>query len=485
MSKLVARSREKNAAGTPPTLPAATKPPETPPSTPPATPPATPETPPGEPPKLANLLGKALKFTQKPAPTTPPAAPATPPAAPAAPPATPPAAAVPPAEVKKPAKGKKPSPAPVDATAMASAAATAATEAAMRAIQSTAPPKPTPLDNLSDDDRRDYEVAEHLAKIDPRFADAPKIVLDHITRAEEYAARWEAANPGKEFDASSEDHDEFFSTLQRPWSPHDFNEAKIDLAAEKKLAKFREQQDTSLQSIHQDQAHIELAPVVERKFGDVTVQLAKAVGDDVHALLTTKGWEELHKSDPVTAQVLATTLDQMHPFIEAAIEIDDPKLRVKVDIQKPAHAQWNNVVSVGEARLVGTQLEDGRIFAKRADYVKMKPAQQANHWYLTTDMIIQGAMDYAAEQVKLVAESQKERLKQLGFTRQAPAAPPAGGTPPTPPPVTPPPNPPAAGAVKPTSPTVGAGPKIGDGGDAPKSSEAALMKQISGILHRR
>jgi len=427
-------------------------------------------------------MGKALKFTQKPPQTAPPAPPVAPPAPPVAAPPAPPAAA-PPADPAAGKKGKaKKAPAPVDPIAVASSAATAATEAAIRTIQGSTPKPANPVDALSDDDKRDYEVAQHLARLDSRYADAPKIILDHINRAEDYATRWETANPGKEFNASDEEHDVFFATLQRPWSANDFSEARIDLAAEKKMERYRQEHEGSLQTVQQDQAHIELAPVVDRKFNDATVLLSKAVGDDVHKLLTTGGWDELHKADPVTAQVLAATLDQLHPFIEAAIEIDDPRQRVRINTKNEAHANWNRVVSVGEAGLVGQPDDGGRMFARRADYVRMTPAQQAAHWYLTTDMIIQGALDYAAEQVKNVANTQNERLKSMGFTR-TPAAP--GATPPTPPPNPAPPNPPAPSVDKPISPTVGSGAKIDDTGGAPKSGEAALMQQISGILFRK
>lgn len=413
------------------------------------------------------------------APAAPaPAQPASPAAAPAAPPE--------PAPAKKAAKGKKTA-APIDATAVASAAATAATEAAVRVIQSTpAQPKAGPSDNLSDEDKRDYEVAAHLASLDPRYADAPKIILDHITRAEDYAARWEAANPGKEFNVNDDEHDDFFATLQRPWTVNDFNEARIDLAAEKKLKKFQDEQQGSMQGLHRDQARMELAPAVDRKFNDATTDLAKAVGDDIHKVLTTEGWDGLHKTDPVTAQVLATTLDQMHPFIQAAIEIDDPRQRVPLDVAKdPAHAQWNRVVTVGEASLTGEQDEQGRIFARRSDYLRMSPAQQATHWYLTTEMIIKGALDYAADQVVTVSKAQKDRLASLGFVRQTPAAAAGAATPPTPAAVPPPAAAAVSAAEKPISPSVGSGAKIDDAGGAAKTGDAALLQKMSDILFRK
>lgn len=339
----------------------------------------------------------------------------------------------------------------------------------------------SPSAELADADRRNYEIAEHLARIDPRYKDAPKIILDNIARAETYAEQWEAANPGKEFDPRDEEHDEFFGSVQQPWTPDVFRDAEVDLAAEKKMAKFKEEQSTSMRALQSDQAHMELASVVDRHFVEATATLAKMVGDDVHQALATAGWDGLHKNDPVTAQVLATTLDQMHPFIEAAIEIDEPKSRVRLDMNKPSHQQWNQVVAVGEARLTGQQLDDGRVFASRAEWAKLDHAQRSTRWYLTTEMIIQGALDYAADQVKSVAEAQKKHLASLGFVRSGQNAQPGAGTPATPQPPAPTPVAPPAHVEKPVSPTVGSGAKIDDTGGKPKTAEGALMAQFSKV----
>lgn len=489
MTQAVNRSRAKQAKedkeGADPTQ----KPPEKGPKEGVTTPPGAAATPPAEPAKLTDLLGTTLRYGSKGPPKPPPGAPLAPPAPPApvaAAPAEPPAPAPAP---KKVAKGKKQP--VIDPAAIAREAATAATEAALRTVGANAPPAaaPDPTENLADDDKRDYEVATHLAKIDPRFKDAPQIILNQVQQAEDYASRWENANPGKVFDPTDDEHNEFYASMRRPWSDADFRRAEVKMEARKEAEAMMAEHNQKIAGIEEDSARMELAPSVDRTFSEVTGTLAKLVGDDVHKVLTTGGWDELHKQDPITARVLATTLNQMHPFVQAAIQIDDPRQRVRINPQDPVHAQWNQVVHTGEARLAGVQQEDGRVFARRADYARMTPAQQRQHWYLTTDMIIQGVIDYAAQQVKTVTEEQRNMLQQMGYVRQNGAPPQNPGTtpapPPTPTPAPPTPTPPAPAVDKPVSPTVGGGAKIDDTDGAPKSKEAALMQQISGILFGR
>lgn len=487
MSRLVSQSRNKNEAGATATPPAPPKAPETPP---PAAPPApTPPAPP-EPPRLTDLLQKSLRFGSKGAPKTetpdPAAAPATPPP-PAAPPAAP--TTTPPEPPPKPKKPRKVAPAPIDPAAIVTAATTAATEAAVRAVASTTPPAAKPQDNLTEEDRHDYEVAEFMAKSDPRYRDAPKIILEQVRTAEEYASRWEAANPGKAFDPKDDEHNEFYERQQRPWSDREFRKAEAKMEnAEDNEARDAET-NKRMAALEADNARLELGPRIEQSFGEATAEMAKLVGGEIHKTLTTGGWDALHQQDPVTAQVLAGALNEIHPFVEAAIQIDDPRQRIRLERNNPVHQQWASVVNTGEARLVGVQSEDGRMFAKRADYVRMKPEQAALHWYLTTEMIIQGAVEYAAEQVKTLSEKHKKRLESLGYVRQtAPPAVPSGGgngTPATPPPPNPPPMGVPTGGEKPVSPTVGSGAKIDDTGGAPRSGETALIKEITNILFRR
>lgn len=457
-----------------------------PPSAKPADPvPSAPAPPaPEDPDNLTSLIGKALKFTQKP--------PAKAAEAPVSPPAAAPAVAAPPAQPseppkKAPAKARKATPeTTVDPATIASAAATAATEAVLRSQGVRKEPEPpNPAADLKPDDRSDYEVAMHMAQIDPKYKDAPRIILEQVGRAEDYAARWEEANPGKVFDPNSEDHDEFFATQARPWTNSEFEDAKIDMLADRKIKKLMGDQNSRMEQITEDSARVDLAPVVDNAFRKSAATLAKLMGDDIHETVTKGGFDALDAQDPVMAHAITATLAELHPFIEAAIQIDDPRRRIRIDPSNPAHQNWNEVVLSGEARCAGQKLPDGRLFAKRSDFVRMNEAQQKRHWFLTSDMIIQGALEYAAEMAKKEITTHKERLEKMGYVRKAAPAAPASGAPATQsPPSTPAPAP-AEPVTKPVSPTAGGGVKIDDSAGKPKTSEGALMEKIHETLFRK
>ena len=408
----------------------------------------------------------APKSSDTPPPAEPPADPPADPAAPAAP-------------GKKAAKAKK---APeIDAASIAREAAKAATTAALSVLpKTTERAAPDPLENLTEDDRNDYEVAKHLASIDPRFKDAPQIFLSNLKKSEDYAARWEQANPGKVFDPNDDEHDEFFQNISTPWSQSQFQNAAIDLLAEKKAEKIRKEQDGRIRSVEATTARSELKPAVEQRFNSTAMSIAQTLGEDIAKTLETSGFEGLGEQDPILGQVLGATLQQLHPFIEAAVHIDDP--RIGINPNDPMHKQWSMVVQQGEAAAAGTRDEQGRMFARRADYARMSEAERANHWYLTTDHIIQGAMEYAAEQVQKITEAQKKQLEKLGFTRQTAAKKVTPATQQKTPQETPAPAP---ATPKPVSPSTASGAKIDAPAEEPTTKEGKLMQQISSILFRR
>lgn len=322
-------------------------------------------------------------------------------------------------EAKKTIVTRKKSAAPVaDPVQIAAAAATAAVKAAIpeqRQHQQATQPKPE--DSLKEDDLHEYEVAKHLAETNPRYKDAPKIVLEHIKKAEAYAASWEQSNKGKVFDPGDEEHDEFFSALEKPWSDHEFRRAEIRMEAKKLNDEERSSRSSGIQDevneLKVENARIALAPVVERTYTAAAGLLAKKIGDDVHEKIVKGSFDKFAEEDPITAEELASTIGPLQPVIEAAIQLDDPKGRFEFNPKNPAHIEWNRVFLEKESQLVGADDGSGKTMVSRKDFVSMTPLQRSKHWYLTTEHLIEEIVNDAAETVKENVQKQKKRYEKI------------------------------------------------------------------------
>lgn len=406
-------------------------------------------------------------------------------AAGAAAPASPEAPAAPPAEPAKTIVGKKKAaPAAPNITEIT----TAATTAAVRALQGepkTAAPAAKPEDSLKPEDRHDYEVARVMAETNPKYKDAPRVVLEHVRKSEAYASKWEADNKGKQFDPDDDEHNEFFDSLEKPWSDYEFRAAETEMVAERIAEKTTRKSETKIKALEQDNARLELTPIVQNNFVAAAGYMAEQL--QVKDKLA-KGFAAFQEEDPITADAIANALGPIQPLIEAIVQIDEPRGRFPVDEKNPAHQAWLQLLTDKEMQFAGVESNDGKMFATRISYARMNDAQRARHWYLTADHllteVVNDAVATATERVKTEKEKQTRIARSLGYVLPGDVKPGAAKTVATNGEAGSQPAPAPAGVAKPVSPSVGSGAKIDTKGETVKTGRSALLAAMGDILYR-
>jgi len=315
---------------------------------------------------------------------------------------------------------KAPAATSADPLRMAAEAAGAAAGEAVRAAMSKVPSQQAasrdPEEEVGDDYRRDYEVAKHLAEIDPRYKDAPQYILGEQARVAEYASNWEARNPGKVFNPKDEEHNEFYAAIERPWSDDEFIDARADMIAERKFEAKAAKLEQKTKAVEEREAKRELAVTAAQTVNTVALLLAKNVNEAAHDLITKdpEGFKKLQESDPITADALVEALDRLSPRIQTAIFVDDPHRRIAFNHKdNPDQAEWLRYLYEKEAQYAGQPDERGRIFASRTEYVKLTPEQQARRWYLSPDHLISEMVADTIQEVKAKVEKERERGKKI------------------------------------------------------------------------
>lgn len=296
----------------------------------------------------------------------------------------------------------------------AAAAASAAVTAAMPKPSGSTTRAEVPEDDLPEDYRHEFEVAKHLGTINPKYKDAAQKVLNEYARVSDYARSWESQNPGKVFDPESEDHNEFYESLEKPWSDHEFREAEIDMVAERKAAAKMEGTNAKLKEIEERHARQELAGVAQQTINSVAVLLAQNADQAAHEAIVKEGFQKFQEADPITAEALVDELNRLAPRIQTAIVVDDPQQRVSFDARKNRdQAEWLEYLYEKEAAYAGTTDDSGKLFASRAEFVKLPPAQRARRWYLTPNHLISEMVADAVNAVKARVEKERERGKKV------------------------------------------------------------------------
>ena len=434
---------------------------------------------------IGELLSSALQFRTKPKVDKPTDKPADDQAASAA--ATP--SDPPPAPAAKPAaKKKKPeATAPVDTGKLvqdvATATATAVTQALAPTRQVQQDDKDSIESTLTSREKHELEVAKYMARTDPAsHGNAPKIYLANVKQAEDYGQRWLAQNPGKAYDPDDEEHSDFFDGLKEPYSDYEFEQARAEAAAERVAARTSAKTEKRIQEVEQDAAHTDLRRASEDTVTAAFGILVKDVDESALTDLNKGGWNALAERDPILAPVLAAAVEEMQPMIHTIVEIDDPKGRIKLDLENPRHAEWGRFLIQKEAQMAGETDDHGRQFATRHQYGQMSAAQRAQHWYLTPEHLIQSYIEDTKEKVVARVKSERDRLEKtaraLGYQKSG-VTPAASSSAPASPPAA------APAASKPVSPSSGGGSKTDQPATASAGSTDRALKKTSEVLFGR
>lgn len=390
-----------------------------------------------------------------------------------------------------PKKGRKKAAPTIDPAKIASDAAAAAATAAVRAIQpqpakQVQDPSDALSETLSEEDRAQYEVAKFLAENSPKHKGADKVFLSNIQKVDDYQSRWQAQNPGKAFNPEDEEHSEFYNSMKQPWSDHEFRRAEIQMEAAKIAEEKFGVTKGKMQTMEQETARVELAPLVDQTTTAAVGVMAKALGPDVLQSLTEGGWEGYAKVDPVAAPALAGAVSEIRPILETIIQMDDPKGRIAYDSKNQRHQQWAAFLMAKEDQMAGMQDQQGRTFATRAEYSRMSEPQRSRHWYLTADDLASELVNDAVDAVKKRISSERERVEKLaeamGFTRQA-ASKPASQTPKKQESKPAPDD--ASSAAKPVSPSSGSSASVDIKGDPSGTATSKVLAATSKILFNR
>lgn len=390
---------------------------------------------------------------------------------------------------------KKPQQQPVlvDTARIVSEATTAATTAAIKGLrEQQQKPSAAPEDALVNRDRHEYEIAQYLAQTNPKYKDAPKIVLDQIKKANAYASRWEAQNPGKVYNPDDEEHADFHDSLdsERPWSQEEFDDAKVDRRAEMIADKKSQPFKDKLEALEREQAQNSLKEDVQNAHTVVAGALAKNLGDEVFSVLTKPGGDQvLKEKEPIVHEAISVILNAVQPITEALVMLEDPKRRVAFDPKNPAHVQYANFFHDVESRFIGQQDESGKMFARREDYEKMSAGEMARHWYLTTQMIGAELVGDASKAIAERIETEKDRLKKFaeanGYVRGAQNPPKENKTIPSNREESPPPQNGSPAPFKPASPPSPSGVAIDNNATTPTDPVSRFLERSSKVLFNR
>lgn len=258
-------------------------------------------------------------------------------------------------------------------------------------------------------------MIEAMSEMDPtKYGDLAKNTRRYIQELPEWQTKWEqdfaaewTKKNGKRFD-DDEERDaalakardaEFESALEDRrkkygvnYSERDFKKAERHITT-RPLEEKLERAERELQRLSQDKTQRDTEPkakeTADLAVADIAANLKGQLGEEFDGLLDDNGALVPEKAEalpdgPLLQPILEGVTKQAREFAEAAVIAFNGG-------QTPLAGEVARFCIWAEQKKLQSEdlLDDkGRTFVSRADYMKMKPAEQAKHWIMDAETAI-------------------------------------------------------------------------------------------------
>jgi hypothetical protein len=316
-------------------------------------------------------------------------------------------------------------------------------EAAARGVASAIQPKATEkkeepkqkYEFLSEDEREEIPVLEQMEKSNPtKYKGLTEKFTSAVKARQEYEAKWESENPGKEFDPDAEEHNEFFSKNEVDWKDRDYAEAIADIKVSKMQSQMEKKTDAKIGELTARDKARELEPTAISESKQTGRALFTALGDEFKDVLSEAGTinqdaiKKAYEADPVKAKLVFDSANALETLAAENVRLFNGV--VAYDANNVNHAYLSNYASNQEKAMEQLSLkekknENGQMFSPAADYYKMNKADRAKHWTFSAKDL---NMLLSADQIRtvkatIVADEKMldERAAKRGYKKEVKA----------------------------------------------------------------
>lgn len=356
-------------------------------------------------------------------------------------------------EKPKKQRAKAPAPTPVPAVDP-EAIATAVAKGVVEGNRQSAAPKVAIDEDLSALDKVQYEVLLKMEADGTADKGTAKKHLASIKALDKYEQEWLSRNPGAEFNPEDSEHKPFIDKHSAEWDETAFEEAKIDLAVEKRVKSHVAKLDEKLTDLEKQNRALALEPVMTKVATEAEREMFKLLEIDPA------------KADAHEDQLLADMAVQAAPYAQAKVRaatllFEDHRQFNPKDWShvQAGEAAWETERAYQALADAGEPVQrEGRTFTTLAKFKAMSAADQARHWAITRDDVIAVITRDMADDVKRQATAERAKIDRYASKNSPPAAATSAPAPaPTP---TSAPKPAEEKVPKPSSPALTADPKL-------------------------
>lgn len=324
---------------------------------------------------------------------------------------------------KKPEVAAPASPAPPDYDKIAEAAGRGVAEALNKKTPEKKEESPATPEFLSEDEKAELPVLEQMEKSNPtKYKGLTKKFTDAIKARQEYEAAWLKENPGKEFDAEADEHNEFFEKNDVDWKDRDYQEALTDLKVAPAIKRLEEKNLAELDKLSAKEKAKEIEPLAASEskrngkalFDAVGGEFAKVVGDNLST--NPEVIKALYAEDETRATIVFQAANALEQYAAENLRLFTGV--AKFDENNPVHKYLSDFAVHHETAMNQLDREqsknkNGQVFATAAEYYKMNKETRAKHWTFSARDLNDLLAADQVKAVKLAIEADEKRLNAV------------------------------------------------------------------------
>ena len=343
-------------------------------------------------------------------------------------------------------------------------------------------PVPAPAFEFSAEDAETHRVLEYVGRNDASKAGMAAAFAEWCKRAYEYQTQWMEANPGKEFDSSATEHDEFYAQ-QPEIDPAWVDRERINMIADERAErKYQERMKPREEAEAREKAWQREAPGIANRLELKMHAMVTQAAPELAKLLTANGRPSitdatvaaLEEADPIAKAILdKVTREDLEPMIMELEKASIPEIKhqlhpvVKQFIQNheremskaPRSAQVRNGaqwITLGEYNSRLGEINGMKVSDAKKD--QLTNELNRNYWALTVNDVSDLVVDFCAKKAQGLIQEQdalaQRKYNRSGVPTNRPAAAPAAQ------PQSRPAQPGRTVSNKPFSPSVGSQPMV-------------------------
>jgi hypothetical protein len=278
------------------------------------------------------------------------------------------------------------------------------------------------LKSLSTKDKKNFEIITKMSELSESYKELPQQFIEFQKAKKQYADDYKKEH-GENINWDDEEHVSWIGENQPQFDEEDFVDARIELRADAVASKRMEKLQEKLNETEKRATEGTLRErMTETAKAEISAFTEAFVPESEWDLTTAEGRKAAAEDDPVLGGIASRWAEVMEQAAEKLIRLYDGGGLWKASMSDPVDRYLATLAQNWEKALAEQDPEttvnkDGKHFATRAEFRKMTPEDQENHWIIGREEMLWILPRDISEKANIEKDDELMKLEKIAKAR--------------------------------------------------------------------